>query len=64
MALISLTEQDDTYDHTVGKEWSDIRGLGGNDVIFIHGNGKVTGGPGNDVITNDVFSGVAGDKPN
>jgi hypothetical protein len=60
MALISLTDQDDTYDHTAGKEWSDIRGLGGNDVIFIHGNGKVTGGPGNDVITNDVFSGVAG----
>ena len=60
MALIRLTEQDDTYDHTAGKEWSDIWGLGGNDVISIHGNGKVTGGPGNDVITNDVFSGIAG----
>ena len=60
MALIRLTEQDDTYDHAAGKEWSDIKGLGGNDVIFIHGNGKVTGGPGNDVITNDVFSGIAG----
>jgi hypothetical protein len=60
MALIRLTEQDDTYDHTLGKEWSDIKGLGGNDVISIHGNGKVTGGPGNDVITNDVFSGVSG----
>ena len=60
MALIRLTEQDDTYDHTAGKEWSDIWGLGGNDVISIHGNGKVTGGPGNDVITNDVSSGIAG----
>jgi hypothetical protein len=60
MALIRLTEQDDTYDHAAGKEWSDIKGLGGNDVIFIHGNGKVTGGPGNDVITNDVFSGITG----
>ena len=55
MADIYLTEKDDTYDHTKGKEWTTIRGLGGNDVVFIHGNGKVLGGPGNDVITNDVF---------
>jgi len=60
MADIYLTEKDDTYDHTKGKEWTTIRGLGGNDVVFIHGNGKVLGGPGNDVITNDVFDYVSG----
>jgi hypothetical protein len=60
MADIYLTERDDTYDHTKGKDWTTIRGLGGNDVIFIHGNAKVLGGPGNDIITNDIFEYVSG----
>ena len=53
MADLYLTEKDDTYEHTKGKEWVTIRGLGGNDVITIHGNAKVLGGPGNDTIIND-----------
>ena len=60
MADIYLTEKDDTYDHTKGKDWTTIRGLGGNDVIFIHGNAKVLGGPGNDIITNDIFEYISG----
>ena len=60
MADIYLTEKDDTYDHTKGKDWANIRGLGGNDVIFIHGNAKVLGGPGNDIITNDIFENISG----
>lgn len=59
MADTFLTEKDDTYEHTKGKEWTAIRALGGNDVIIIHGNAKVVGGPGNDIITNDVS-----DNPN
>jgi hypothetical protein len=60
MADIYLTEKDDTYDHSKGKEWTTIRALGGNDIITIHGNSKVLGGPGNDVITNDVLDYVGG----
>ena len=60
MADIRLTERDDSYEHAKGKEWAEILGLAGNDVIIIHGNGKVTGGPGNDVITNDEFTSIAG----
>ena len=60
MADIYLTEKDDTYDHTKGKDWTTIRGLGGNDVISIHGNAKVLGGPGNDIITNDIFEYISG----
>ena len=60
MADLYLSEKDDTYDHVKGKDWTTIRGLGGNDVVFIHGNGKVLGGPGNDVITNDIFDYVSG----
>lgn len=59
MADIYLTEKDDTYDHAVGKPWVTIRALGGNDKITIHGNATVLAGPGDDVITNDVF-----DNPN
>jgi hypothetical protein len=69
MADIYLTEKDDTYDHTKDKPWTTIRALGGNDFITIHGNGTVLGGPGNDVITNDVFDNPSGsvaywDSPN
>ena len=59
MADIYLTEKDDNYDHAKGKPWTTIRALGGNDIITFHGNGTVLAGPGNDVITNDVF-----DNPN
>jgi hypothetical protein len=60
MADLYLSEKDDTYEHTKGKEWTTIRGLGGNDVITIHGNSKVLGGPGDDVIINDVLDYVGG----
>jgi serralysin len=55
MADIYLTDKDDAYEHTKGKDWTTIRGLGGNDVVTIHGNAKVLGGPGNDTIINDVM---------
>jgi len=69
MADIYLTEKDDTYDHPRGDSWVNIRALGGNDVITIHGRAGVLGGPGNDLIINDVFSGPDGavaywDSPN
>lgn len=69
MADIYLTEKDDTYDHPRGNSWVNIRALGGNDVITIHGRAGVLGGPGNDLIINDVFSGPDGavaywDSPN
>ncbi len=60
MADIYLTEGDDTYDYAVGKTWVNIRALGGNDKITIHGNAKVLGGPGNDIITNDPFDRISG----
>ena len=60
MADLYLSEKDDTYEHTKGKEWVTIRGLGGNDVITIHGNAKVLGGPGNDTIINDLLDYVGG----
>lgn len=60
MADTYLTEQNDTYDHIKGKDWTTIRALGGNDVIYIHGNAKVLGGPGNDTIINDVLDYVGG----
>ena len=60
MADLYLTEANDTYEHTKGKEWTNIRSLGGNDVITIHGNALVLGGPGNDTIINDVFDYVSG----
>lgn len=60
MADIYLTDGDDSYDHAVGKEWVNIRALGGNDKITIHGNAKVLGGPGNDIITNDSFDRISG----
>jgi hypothetical protein len=34
--------------------------MGGNDKITIHGNAKVLGGPGNDIITNDPFDRISG----
>lgn len=55
MADTFLTEKDDNYEHTRGKDWTAIRALGGNDVVIIHGNAKVVGGPGNDTIINDEF---------
>ena len=69
MADIYLTEKDDNYDHPRGNSWVNIRALGGNDVITIHGRAGVLGGPGNDLIINDVFSGPDGavaywDSPN
>jgi len=60
MADLYLSEKDDTYEHTKGKDWVTIRGLGGNDVITIHGNAKVLGGPGNDTIINDLLDYVGG----
>ena len=60
MADTYLTEQSDTYDHIKGKVWTTIRALGGNDVIYIHGNAKVLGGPGNDTISNDVLDYIGG----
>jgi hypothetical protein len=60
MADLYLTEANDTYEHAKGKEWINIRSLGGNDVITIHGNALVLGGPGNDTIINDVFTYVGG----
>ena len=60
MADLYLSEKDDTYEHTKGKEWTTIRGLGGNDVITIHGNAKVLGGPGNDTIINDLLDYIGG----
>ena len=60
MADLNLTEKDDVYEHPKGKEWTNIRSLGGNDVITIHGNALVLGGPGNDTIINDVFDYVSG----
>ena len=60
MADLYLSEKDDTYEHTKGKEWTTIRGLGGNDIITIHGNSKVLGGPGNDVIINDLLDYIGG----
>ena len=60
MADLNLTEKDDVYEHPKGKEWTNIRSLGGNDVITIHGNALVLGGPGNDTIINDVYDYVSG----
>jgi hypothetical protein len=60
MADLNLTEADDTYEHTKGKDWANIRSLGGNDKIIIHGNANVVGGAGNDTIVNDVFDWVSG----
>jgi hypothetical protein len=60
MADLNLTEGDDTYEHTKGKEWVNIHGLGGKDKITIHGNANVVGGPGDDTIINDVFDWVSG----
>jgi hypothetical protein len=54
MADINLTDKDDVYEHTRGKDWANIRGLTGNDKITLHGNGNALGGPGDDVITNDA----------
>ena len=69
MADINLTSGDDTYEHTVGKPYSNIRALAGNDKITLHGNGWVIGGEGNDLIVNDVFDWISGgaaywDSPN
>jgi hypothetical protein len=60
MADLNLTEGDDTYEHTKGKEWVNIRGLGGKDKITIHGNSNVVGDAGDDTIINDVFDWVSG----
>jgi hypothetical protein len=60
MADLYLTEANDSYEHAKGKEWTNIRSLGGNDVITIHGNALVLGGPGNDTIINDIFDYVSG----
>lgn len=60
MADTYLTEKDDTLDYVKGSPWTTIRALGGNDVITIHGNAKVLGGPGNDTIINDVFDNPSG----
>ena len=60
MADLYLTEKDDSYEHAKGQSWTNIRSLGGNDVITIHGNALVLGGPGNDTIINDVFDYVSG----
>lgn len=60
MADLNLTEGDDTYEHTKGKDWVNILGLGGKDKITIHGNANVVGGAGDDTIINDVFDWVSG----
>jgi hypothetical protein len=60
MADLNLTEGDDTYEHTKGKEWVNIRGLGGKDKITIHGNANVVGDAGDDTIINDVFEWISG----
>jgi hypothetical protein len=60
MADLNLTEADDTYDHTKGKDWANIFGLGGKDKITIHGNANVVGGAGDDTIINDAFDWISG----
>lgn len=60
MADLNLTEGDDTYEHTKGKDWVNILALGGKDKITIHGNANVVGGPGDDTIINDVFDWISG----
>ena len=60
MADLKLTEADDDYDHTKGKDWVNIYGLGGKDKITIHGNANVVGGAGDDTIINDAFDWVSG----
>lgn len=60
MADIELTSGDDVYEHTLGKNYTTIRGLAGNDKIVIHGNSWVLGGAGNDQLLNDEFDWVAG----
>jgi serralysin len=60
MADLNLTEGDDTYEHTKGKDWVNIHGLGGKDKITIHGNANVIGDAGDDTIINDVFDWVSG----
>ncbi len=60
MADLNLTEGDDTYEHTKGKNWVNIHGLGGKDKITIHGNANVIGDAGDDTIINDVFDWVSG----
>ena len=60
MADLNLTEGDDTYEHTKGKDWVNILALGGKDKITIHGNANVVGGAGDDTIINDVFDWISG----
>ena len=60
MADLNLTESDDTYEHTKGKAWVNILGLGGKDKITIHGNANVVGGAGDDTIINDAFDWISG----
>ena len=60
MADLNLTEGDDTYEHTKGKAWVNILGLGGKDKITIHGNANVVGGAGDDTIINDAFDWISG----
>ena len=60
MADLNLSEGDDNYEHTKGKDWVNIRSLGGKDKITIHGNANVVPGAGDDTIINDVFDWVSG----
>jgi hypothetical protein len=60
MADLNLTDGDDTFEYAIGKPWVNIKAMGGNDKITIHGNAKVLGGPGNDIITNDPFDRISG----
>lgn len=60
MADLNLTETDDEFEYDKGKNWVNIFGLSGKDKIIIHGNANVLGGPGDDIIINDVFSWIGG----
>ncbi len=60
MADLNLTEGDDTYEHTKGKSFVNIRGMGGKDTITIHGNANVLGEAGDDTIINDAFDWISG----
>jgi hypothetical protein len=60
MADIRLSANDDTYEHTAGKDYANIYGLAGNDKITIHGNAGVVGGAGDDLIINDDVTWISG----